>query len=364
MRIQFFQGRRRSLCGQALLSIARSVAGTVFILAATIACFGWDYEGHRLVNQIALASLPTNFPAFVRQPETQERIAFLGGEPDRWRNTPDLPLKHVNSPDHYMDLEDLIPHRMAATNLSHFRYDFLAQVSVSRATNQAQLPPIDPFKDLDRTKALVGFLPWTITEHYAKLKSDFSCLRAFEEGGTPEEIANAQQNIAYLMGIMGHFVGDASQPLHTTKHYNGWVGENPHGYTTNLTFHSWIDGGYLRKVGVQFADLRPHVRPAKMLWRGHPKAKHDGVFPEVMEFILEQHQLVEPLYQLEKEGKLSGDDAKGQEGRLLIADQILKAGQMLGNLWYSAWQQAPPDTFLKAALAKRKLAQETAPPKP
>src|SRR5437016_13059031 len=57
---------------------------------------GWDYEGHRLVNQLALASLPTNFPGFVRNPELAERVAFLAGEPDRWRNTADLPLKHLN----------------------------------------------------------------------------------------------------------------------------------------------------------------------------------------------------------------------------------------------------------------------------
>src|SRR5881394_2478234 len=65
----------------------------------------WDYEGHRVVNQLALASLPTNFPAFVRAPEAQERIAFLAGEPDRWRNTPDLPLQHCQEPEHFMDME-------------------------------------------------------------------------------------------------------------------------------------------------------------------------------------------------------------------------------------------------------------------
>src|SRR5882672_11497865 len=34
----------------------------------------WDYEGHRLVNQLALASLPANFPAFVKPPAAQERV--------------------------------------------------------------------------------------------------------------------------------------------------------------------------------------------------------------------------------------------------------------------------------------------------
>jgi hypothetical protein len=45
----------------------------------------WDYEGHRVVNQLGLASLPTNFPAFAREPAPAERIAFLAGEMDRWR---------------------------------------------------------------------------------------------------------------------------------------------------------------------------------------------------------------------------------------------------------------------------------------
>src|SRR5215472_12501525 len=67
----------------------------------------WDYEGHRLVNQLALASLPTNFPQFVHAPAAAERIAFLAGEPDRWRNVQDLPLRHANGPDHYIDLEQL-----------------------------------------------------------------------------------------------------------------------------------------------------------------------------------------------------------------------------------------------------------------
>src|SRR5436190_2249448 len=107
----------------------------------TMTIWAWDYEGHRMVNQLALAALPTNFPA------------------------------------------------------------------------------IDPEKNQDRTKQLVGFLPWTITEYYGKLKSGFSYLKVFEDGGTAEEVANARQNIIYIMGVMGHFVGDASQPLHTTKHY-------------------------------------------------------------------------------------------------------------------------------------------------
>ena len=63
---------------------------------------------------------------------------------------------------------------------------------------------------------------------------------------------------------------------------------------------------------------------------------------------------MEPLYQLEKDGKLSGEGEKGLEGKAFLEGQLLKSGQLLGDIWYSAWQEAPPDTFLKAQLARRK----------
>ena len=73
----------------------------------------WDYEGHHAVNELALASLPASFPAFALTTETRARIAYLAGEPDRWRNETSLKygtglaLSHASGPDHYFDLEDI-----------------------------------------------------------------------------------------------------------------------------------------------------------------------------------------------------------------------------------------------------------------
>ena len=323
----------------------------------------WDYEGHRLVNQIALAALPENFPDFARTTAARERIAFLSGEPDRWRNTPDLSLRHFNGPDHYFDVEDLALYQLTATNLAPFRYVFTAQMAVARAANPGRFPAIDPAQNNDRTRELPGFLPWAITEHYSKLKSGFSYLKVFEDLGTPEEIANAQQNILYVMGTLGHYVGDAAQPLHTTRHYNGWTGGNPRGFTTSKGFHAWIDGGYLEKVGLRREQLLAGVAPAKMLWPGDPKAKHDDVFPLMMAYLVEQYRLVEPLYELDQAGKFTGKDELGRQGQAFLEGQLRKAGQMLGDLWYSAWQQAQPDTYLKSRLMERKLAESESPKK-
>src|SRR5690606_24500888 len=79
----------------------------VALLTVVPALRAWDYEGHRIVNQLALAALPQDFPEFVHEPEQAERIAFLAGEPDRWRNNSDLPIKQYNVLDHYLDIEQL-----------------------------------------------------------------------------------------------------------------------------------------------------------------------------------------------------------------------------------------------------------------
>lgn len=325
------------------------------ILVAPATVFAWDYAGHRTVNELALKSLPENFPKFVRTPAAAERIAFLAGEADRWRNSPDYTLRHASAPDHFFDMDYLADYQMKPEQVSPFRFEFVAQLTRYRVAHPDVPPKVDPAKDTDRGQAFFGFLPWAINEHYSKLKSAFSYLKTFEDyGGTPEEIRNAQENVIYLMGVMGHFVGDSTQPLHTTKHYNGWVdANNPKNYSTKKTFHSWVDGGYLAKIGMTTAELLPKVRPAQAVTNAN--SGNEGVFRELMRFLSEQHKLVEPLYALDRDGKLSGNGDVGMIGKPFLYGQLLKGGQMLGDLWFTAWQTAPKDGFLQSQLAKRKL---------
>lgn len=323
-------------------------------LAFAVNAPAYDYEAHRSINKLALATLPKEFPAFAKTTRAAERIAFLAGEPDRWRNTPDLTLKHLNGPDHYFDIEDLAPLGLSLDQLPPLRYEFTMQLAEARLKHQASLPPIDSEHNLDHTKELIGFLPWSIAEGFSKLKSAFSYLKAYQEAGTADEIANAQANVIYYMGVMGHFVGDAAQPLHTTIHFNGWVGENPHGYTTSKGFHSWIDGGYLAKVPVDLDELKNRLEPARLI-RSIAQADADpSMFAEALRFVRDQHKLVEPLYQLDKEGKLSPNRPRGQEGRAFFDQQFLTASEELGSLWFSAWREAPPDSYLKSHLAHRR----------
>jgi len=328
----------------------------------------WDYEGHHAVNELALASLPKDF-GIELTPALKGRIAFLAGEPDRWRNaadakkgTGDLPLAHLNGPDHYFTIENLKLYDLTPATLPIMRYDFAADIVRARTAHPERFPEINPAKNYDHTRELEGFLPWTINEYYEKLKSDFCCLKTFRKYGTPEEIANAQADCIYVMGVMGHFVGDGAQPLHGTLYFDGWTtNNNPKHYTTGpvtgverVRIHSWIDGGYFKKTGgIKVDALVGKIQPATRI----PNGNNPGaVFSHIMDYLVEQNRLVEPIYDLEKNGQLTGEGEKGLQARPFLEDQLVKGGQMLGNIWYTAWLEAPEDTYLETQLQLRNTA--------
>lgn len=360
-KILFAHSNRSPKLASNLQLMKKLIALVTFVFAGSqLTSSAWDYEGHRLVNQLGLSSLPANFPAFAKSPAAQERVAFLAGEPDRWRNTTDLSLQHSQEPEHFIDIEELAHCGFTPETLPILRYDFVSQIASAHKQHPEKFPA--GRDDPAHKYVWCGLMPWTITENYAKLKSEFSYLKTFQQfGGTPEEIANAEANILYTMGVMGHHVGDAGQPLHTTIHHHGWATNqvaNPQNYSTKSSIHSWIDGGYFAKIGGgDLNGMKKNIRPAQLVSFNGKPARTDEMFPAVIRFIVEQNKLVEQLYQYDKAGKFSGNGTVGMEGRAFLEGQLVKSGQLLGDIWFSAWQQATTDQFLQSQLAKRKLAE-------
>jgi hypothetical protein len=334
------------------LGRAAGLAAALLALAPA-ALRAWYEPGHRIINRLALDSLPADFPAWVREPAAAERIVFLSQEPDRWRRSRALLLQHYNAPDHFIDLEQLTAAGIDLSTLTPFRYEFVAEFAAGRAAHADRFPAIDPAKDRDHSLEWPGFLPWAIAEYYAKLQSQFSYLKTYERYGTPDEIANARANVIYVMGVMGHFVGDGSQPLHTTVDKSGWVGPNPSNFT-RADFHALVDGGYIAKAGITVEELAPRVVPAQPLDLAPRVDGRDPAFVDVVDYLQATWRTVGPLYTLMRDHKL---DAVSPEGRAFFDERLLAAGQMLGSLWLSAWQQAAPDPYLQATLIQRQAGQ-------
>ena len=144
--------------------------------------------------------------------------------------------------------------------------------------------------------------------------------------------------------------------------HNGWVGENPSGYNPRPGIHAWIDGGFIARTGIGYAEIAARMTPAQPLSLAAVPAGQDAFFTTVMDYIVETHRQVEPLYALEQAGKFKDGSAEDSaEGRAFIEEQLLRGGRMLSAIWLTAWRAAPTDTYLRAQLLKRQADAAPAP---
>jgi hypothetical protein len=175
------------------------------------------------------------------------------------------------------------------------------------------------------TAEKVGLQPYVTSEVYERLQSAFRDYRALLAAKMDTKPSEAE--IIFLAGWLGHYVGDGSQPLHTTIQYNGWVGPNPHGYTTEHRIHSQFETAFVH-ANIKPADVAPLVADTK------PAVLKD-VFVDYLAYLRHSNSLVEQTYQLDKQGAFT---AAGTPTGKTFVDQQLAAGAIeLRNMIYTAW---------------------------
>jgi len=287
------------------------VAVTMVPLMTVLPSFGWGADGHSMINRLAAANLPKDVPAFLRDGSALDTMAWLGPEPDRWRNRAEGELDAEQAPDHFIDLEraDLVG------TLPMRRYDFIRDL----AKEQKAHP------NLPLTPEKVGMQPWQVEEVYERLKVEFREYRklvANNEDTKPAELA-----IVYYAGWLGHYVGDGSMPLHTTIQYNGWTGPNPNGYTTEHHIHSKFESAFV-SANVKSADVAPLMVAAQ------PKALADE-WADYMVYLRHSKSLVEKTYQIDKAGGFDG--AGTPEGKAFTEERLAAGAIELRDMIYTAW---------------------------
>jgi hypothetical protein len=132
------------------------------------------------------------------------------------------------------------------------------------------------------------------------------------------------------MGRLAHYICDAAQPLHTTRHYNGWVGENPQGYTRDRSFHGYVDGKLLRRHELDYETLRPQIRY-------DAKVSAEDPWKEILAYLGRSFARFETLYRLERDGKL-----EAEPGRRLALECLDDGITMLSALYRAAYERARP----------------------
>lgn len=287
------------------------VAAVLCLVALTAQFAGaWGDLGHVMINRTAAEHVPTAMPQFLKQ--AASRIEYLGPEPDRWRNPQEASLKNAQEPDHFIDLErvDDIP------QLPEGRYDFYRLLYAKKINAKSHAEDFDPDK--------VGLQPYAATEIYQRLVVAFREYRRLQRESKPTDAV--EQNIIFYAGWLGHYVADGANPMHTTVQYNGWVGDNPNGYTTAKNFHYEFETGFVQRAQqyLAFGDLLKD--PVRLQ---HP-------FQDYVAYLRASHALVDKSYQLEKAGAFK--DTGTAEGREFVRERLAAGAQELLNLWYTAWE--------------------------
>lgn len=283
-----------------------AAVGVALILAQPPLAGAWGNEGHRMINRLAAATLPPDVPTFLRSEAALNEIEYLGPEPDRWRSPAEPELNAAQAPEHFIDLEPAD----ALGPLPRKRLDFEAKVFAA-----GQRPE------------KIGLQPWEATEVWERLKAAMREYRRLSAGGVSNpDTRSVEQAILFYAGWLGHYVGDASQPLHTTIQYNGWTGPNPNGYTTDHQIHWQFEGPFVA-ANIHSADIQAKMTPAKAI---------DGdMFDAYVAYLRHTATCVEKVYQLEKAGGFVA--AGSADSREFTAERLAAGANMLRDMIYTAW---------------------------
>ena len=314
--------KNRSLCAALALALAGALIPHVAL--------AWGATGHTMINRLAAQTLPASLPAFVRSPEAIAEIAALGPEEDRIKDA-GTSWDDDSDPGHYLDIGD------DGTIAGVVRLDALPKDISAYA--QALAPAnSNPFR--------AGFLPYTIMDGFERVRKDFAIWRVDDYLSTHATTQAGRDQFAKDkslrevltlrdIGDWGHFVGDGSQPLHITIHFNGWGNyPNPNNYTSNH-IHSFFETQFVNqyakeavvatKVGAYTA-----AGPAQLLTQTQ-------IGSLVGSYLSQTAKEVDPLYTL----YAAGDFANGTPKAIDFADaQLARGATELRNLIALAWEDS------------------------
>lgn len=263
-----------------------------------------------------MENLPSEFPQFFQ--ESKQRIVDLASQPDRWKARDLNYLREATSVDHFLAYEQIRDH-----DLPSDRYEYISMIE-----REGINAPGQPAK-------WVGTLPYRVAELYQNLTLDFAIWRN-EGQSLPTDAPRRkalEENVMMSAGLLGHYVEDAAQPLHSSVHHDGWnrwAEPNPNGYRTRRGLHREFEVDFL-EAAVKEDEIHERVQPARH-WDGDPLDWGLGL-------IAESNGQVETLYQLEKAGELN-PRKPSQRGADFLHDRMAVGAQNLRDLWYTAWQDS------------------------
>lgn len=291
------------------------------VAAPAVSVGAWGNTGHRLIGVAAMRALPEDLPGFLHTPGAVADVGELAREPDRWKGA-GQPHDRERDTAHFVDLDDE------------------GRVFDQRGMTLADLPRLKSDYDAALTQAGLsvndaGWLPYAMMDAWQNLERDFAywrVLNAAEARETNMERrawyrADRERREALILrdiGQMGHYVGDGSQPHHTTIHFNGWGDyPNPEGFSRSRQTHGAFEGEFTGRIA-RLDAIEAAMTPLN--------ADGFDMKARTVSYLTTTLGTVIPFYRLEKAGGFVNDDPRGAT----FATQRLAAGASELRDWITA----------------------------
>ncbi|RDC55506.1 S1/P1 Nuclease [Pedobacter chinensis] len=264
-------------------------------------CTSWGFFAHQKINNLAVFTLPAEMIGFYKR--NIKYITEHAVDPDKRRYADTL-----EAPRHYLDVEN---YEKSIDSIPEKWNDALTKYGL---------------KHLNAN----GIVPWQIQRTYLSL------VKAFK--------ARDSVKILRYSADLGHYIGDAHVPLHTTSNHNGqltnqigihafWESRLPELFSTNYNF----------VVGKASYIENPLKEAWKILKHTNSlvdtvltfEAKLAASFPSDKKYSFsEKNNIVLKQY------SLAYSKAYHDQMNNMVERQMRSAILKIGSFWYSAWVDA------------------------
>lgn len=282
-------------------ALVLATVSALALVATPVAVSAWGSTGHRLVGVAAMRGLPADLPAFLRTPAAAADVGELAREPDRWKGG-GQPHDRERDTAHFVDLD-------GAGRVMNDKGPMIDALPRLKSEYDAALIAVG----LDVNDA--GYLPYAMMDGWQQIVRDFAYIRVLNAAEAREtdpakrawyRVDRERREALTLrdIGVLAHYVGDGSQPHHTTIHYNGWDRDtpNPLGFTTSRQTHGDFENAFASRVArldtIEAAMPAFSDRPVEM----------NGRIAAYLRVTLGE---VTPFYTMEKAGAFRDTDARG-----------------------------------------------------
>jgi hypothetical protein len=260
-----------SLKSKVSISVCVLLAVSMCIYAQVPSAHSWDWGTHHFITQNAVKLMPSSLSWFFdNYSGVIDNYCIM---PDVWRSE-----GLENGYAHYYDYENSLEEHILNPSL--------------------------------------GVLPWTVQDNFNMI------VQALKE--------NDWSQAALLMGVIAHYIEDASMPLHATTNYN------PNG--NHVRYESKVDSEViLDNVKVDVPGFVPY--------------KIDNIFNSMMQLLQDSYAHTDVLSFYLQYNTLWNDEIK-----TITENRINTDIPLLANVWYNAFVQAgistsppspPPSTHSK-----------------